>query len=230
MLVPRAARDRSSPKHGARGGGQDGGREAARPPRTPAGPRPGRAAVDRGPFFKKKKSRDGARVGRRRGGLGRGRRGRGEEEGSLSQQKSERAANWRRPAGLAGARGERGAGGRRPEVPRPAAPARWGCSPSRSVVQVRPRPARRRPSAPRSPAARRPPRPPPAGGGAGSARGPFLPAAPLRLGDGGARSGPGSPAPASGAPLMGAGEARGGWGALGAASRCLFRACRTILA
>ena len=157
------------------------------------------------------------------------------EEVRTSQEKSKRAANWRRPTGGARRRGSerraerKGRGGPRLKVPRPGGARALGCSPSRSVVQVRPRPERRRPSAPRSPAAKRPPRPPPAGGAADSALGPFLPAAPLRLGDGGARSGPGSPAPTSGDPLSGDCEARGGWGGLGAASRCLFRACRTIL-
>lgn len=157
-----------------------------------------------------------------------------EEEVRKSQEKSERVANTQSLAGGAllreggsGAEGKGRGAARASKFRDPAAPVRWGCSPSKSVVQVRTRDARRRPSAPRSPAARRPRRPPPAGGATGSARGPFLPAAPLRPGDGGARSGPGSSAPASGAALSGDREARGG---LGAASRCLFRACRTILA
>lgn len=152
-----------------------------------------------------------------------------------SQEKSRRGlqTGGDRPTGLWVAEARRagkGGGVSASKFRVPPEPRAQGCSPRRSVLQVRPRPARRRPSAPRSPVARRPARLRPAGEAAGSARGPFLPAAPLRPGDWDARSGPGSPAPTSGAPLSGDCEARGGWGGLGAASRCLFRACRTILA
>lgn len=125
-------------------------------------------------------------------------------------------------------RKERGGAGRRQERPGKSRRGLLTGSPSSSVLQVRPRP-RRRPNAQRSPATKRPVRPSRAGAAAISARGPFLPAAPLRPGDGGARSGPGSPAPTSEVPLSG-GDARAGRGGLGAASRCLLRACRTILA
>lgn len=125
-------------------------------------------------------------------------------------------------------RKERGGVGRRQERPGKSRRGLLTGSPSSSVLQVRPRP-RRRPSAQCSPAARRPTRPSGAGA-AVPARGPFLPAAPLRPGDGGVRSDPSSPASTSDAPLSGGGDERADRGGLGAASRCLLRACRTILA
>lgn len=125
-------------------------------------------------------------------------------------------------------RKKRGGVGRRQERPGKSRRGLLTGSPSSSVLQVRPRP-RRRPSAQCSPAARRPARPSGAGA-AVSARGPFLLAVLLRPGDGGARSGPSSPAATSDAPFSGGGDERAGRGGLEAASRCLLRACRTILA